>query len=238
MADDTCVLAVTARGDGPRHHGFDKTRWGAPHRRDRAHTLRPVETDVDLLSRLRAGDEQAFVTLIGRYNGSLLRLARSYVPTDAVAEEAVQDTWLGVLRGIDGFEGRSSFKTWLFRILINRARTAGVREPRAVSFDDGEPAVDPQRFAADGSWAQPLEAWADTDDRLVAATWSKCLRAALSQLPPRQREIVILRDVEGLPSADVCEVLGVSEGNQRVLLHRGRSRLRSMLESELVMRGR
>ena len=238
MADDTCVLAVTARGDGPGHDAFDETRSGAPHHSDHPHTLRPVETDADLLWRLRAGDEQAFVMLIGRYNGSLLRLARSYVPSEAVAEEAVQDTWLGVLRGIDGFEGRSSFKTWLFRILINRARSAGVREPRAVSFGDGEPAVDPRRFAADGSWAQPLEAWADTDDRLVAATWSKCLRNALGELPPRQREIVILRDVEGLPSNHVCDVLGISEGNQRVLLHRGRSRLRSMLESELVLRGR
>jgi RNA polymerase sigma-70 factor (ECF subfamily) len=197
-----------------------------------------METDSDLLARLRSGDEEAFVMLVGRYNGSLLRLARTYVPSEAVAEEAVQDTWIGVLRGLDRFEGRSSFKTWLFRILINRARTAGVREPRTVALTDDEPAVDPARFNAAGAWAQPLEAWADTDDRLVAATWSKCLTDALGELPPRQREIVILRDVEGLPSTDVCDVLGITEGNQRVLLHRGRSRLRSMLESELAVRGR
>jgi RNA polymerase sigma-70 factor (ECF subfamily) len=197
-----------------------------------------METDGELLARLRAGDEEAFVTLVGRYHGSLLRLARSFVPNQAVAEEAVQDTWMGVVRGVDRFEGRSSFKTWLFRILVNRARTAGTREHRHQHLADGEPAVDPSRFDQTGAWAQPLESWEDADDRLVAATWSKCLSDALSDLPPRQREIVILRDVEGLASDDVCDVLGISEGNQRVLLHRGRSRLRSMLESELATRGR
>jgi RNA polymerase sigma-70 factor (ECF subfamily) len=197
-----------------------------------------MEADGNLLSRLRAGDEDAFVMLVGRYNGSLLRLARAYVPSEAVAEEAVQDTWMGVVRGVDRFEGRSSFKTWLFRILVNRARTAGTREHRDLPFTDNEPAVDPSRFDSAGAWAEPLESWADADDRLVAATWSKCLSDALSDLPPRQREIVLLRDVEGLASHDVCDVLGISEGNQRVLLHRGRSRLRSMLEAELATRGR
>ncbi len=181
----------------------------------------------------------AFVTLVGRYNGSLLRLARSYAPSDAVAQEAVQDTWMGVVRGVERFEGRSSFKTWLFRILINRARSAGVREHRDLPLATEEPAVTPSRFDAGGSVAQPLEAWeTDADNRLVAATWSKCLGDALGELPQRQREIVILRDVEGLASEDVCDALGISEGNQRVLLHRGRSRLRSMLEAELATRGR
>ncbi len=197
-----------------------------------------METDGELLTRLRAGDEEAFVTLVGRYNGSLLRLARTYVPSQAVAEEAVQDTWMGVVRGVEGFEGRSTFKTWLFRILVNRARSAGSREHRNLPIADDEPAVDPDRFDSTGGWAQPLGSWADADDRLVAATWSKCLSDALTDLPPRQREVVILRDVEGLPSDEVCDVLGISEGNQRVLLHRGRSRLRSMLESELASRGR
>ena len=165
-----------------------------------------MDTDVDLLARLRAGDEAAFVTLVGRYNGSLLRLARTYVPSDAVAEEAVQETWMGVVRGVDRFEGRSSFKTWLFRILINRARTAGVREPRSVALADDEPAVDPARFTSGGAWAEPLQPWeADADDRLVAATWSQTLGQALDDLPPRQRAIVVLRDVEGLPSDDVCD---------------------------------
>ena len=134
---------------------------------------------------------------------------------------------MGVVRGVDRFEGRSSFKTWLFRILVNRARTAGAREPRDLPLSDGEPAVDPSRFDSAGAWAQPLESWADADDRLVAATWSAVPAGGLGELPPRQREIVILRDMEGLPSDDVCDVLGITEGNQRVLLHRGRSRLRS-----------
>lgn len=206
--------------------------------RVRRSTLRPMATDEELLDRLRAGDEEAFVTMVGRYNDSLIRLARTYVPSDAVAEEAAQDTWMGVVRGVDRFEGRSSFKTWLFHILVNRARTAGTREPRTLPFTGPEPAVDPSRFDSAGAWAQPLESWADTDDRLVAASWSQCLQEALADLPPRQREIVVLRDMEGLPSTDVCEVLGITEGNQRVLLHRGRSRLRSVLESELASRGR
>jgi RNA polymerase sigma-70 factor (ECF subfamily) len=217
----------------------DESVSGAHPSQNNGPTLRTMETDVELLARLRAGDELAFVTLVGRYNGSLLRLARSYVPSDAVAQEAVQDTWMGVVRGVDRFEGRSSFKTWLFRILMNRARSAGVREHRGLPLTIEEPAVTPSRFDAGGAWAQPLEAWeTDADNRLVAATWSKCLTDALGELPQRQREIVILRDVEGLASEDVCDALGISEGNQRVLLHRGRSRLRSILESELGTRGR
>ena len=203
-------------------------------------TLRPVDPDVELLARVRAGDEAAFVTLVKGYHGSMLRVARGYVPSEAVAEEAVQETWMGVVRGVEGFEGRSSFKTWLFRILVNRARTAGGREHRNLPLtDDRAGGVDPSRFTADGAWAEPLETWeADADNRLVAGTWAGSLRTALDELPPRQREIVILRDVEGLASEDVCEVLGVSQGNQRVLLHRGRSRLRSLLETQLGARGR
>jgi len=197
------------------------------------------DSDEALLTRLRAGDESAFLVLVTRYNGSLLRVARTFVPNDAVAEEVVQDTWIGVVRGIERFEGRSSFKTWLFRILVNRARTSGVREHRHDTFDPTEPAVSADRFDATGAWAEPVTPWeSDVDDRLVAATWGPSLRAALDGLPERQRDVVLLRDVEGLGSEDVCEVLGISEGNQRVLLHRGRSRLRSVLESELAARGR
>jgi len=194
---------------------------------------------VELLARLRDGDEAAFVELVGRYQGALLRVARTFVPSDAVAEEVVQDTWMGVVRGIDRFEGRSSFKTWLFRILVNRARTSGVREHRSVPLDPTEPAVSPDRFDGTGAWAEPVSPWeADVDDRLVADSWAPALRAAIGELPDRQRDVVLLRDVEGLSSTDVCEVLGLSEGNQRVLLHRGRSRLRTVLESELRTRGR
>jgi RNA polymerase sigma-70 factor (ECF subfamily) len=202
-------------------------------------TLRAVDPDLELLTRLRAGDERAFVMLVEKYHASMLRVARSYVPSEAIAEEAVQDTWIGVVRGVDKFEGRSSFRTWLFRILINRARTAGVREPRHLPLGDAEPAVAASRFTPAGAWAEPLEGWVtDADDRLVARTWSDALRTALDELPARQREVVVLRDVEGLSSLDVADLLGVSEGNQRVLLHRGRSRLRSLLEHELSVRGR
>ncbi len=197
------------------------------------------DSDEALLARLRAGDESAFLVLVTRYNGSLLRVARTFVPNDAVAEEVVQDTWIGVVRGVDRFEGRSSFKTWLFRILVNRARTSGVREHRHVSVDPTEPAVSPDRFDGSGAWAEPVTPWeSDVDDRLVAAAWGPLLREAIDALPDRQRDVVLLRDVEGLPSEDVCDVLGITEGNQRVLLHRGRSRLRTALESELETRGR
>jgi len=201
--------------------------------------MEATESDEALLARLRDGDESAFLALVTRYNGSLQRVARTFVPNDAVAEEVVQDTWIGVVRGVDRFEGRSSFKTWLFRILVNRARTTGVREHRHDTFDPTEPAVSPERFDASGAWAEPVAPWeSDVDDQLVASSWGPSLRAALDELPERQRDVVFLRDVEGLSSADVCDVLGVTEGNQRVLLHRGRSRLRAALESELTTRGR
>jgi RNA polymerase sigma-70 factor, ECF subfamily len=193
-----------------------------------------VDRDLDLLERLRAGDEGAFVTLVARHQAALLRLAGSFVPSQAVAEEVVQDTWLAVLRGLAGFEGRSSFKTWLFRVLVNRARTAGVREHRSVPTGRAEPAVDPARFDATGHWAAPPQHWVDdADDRLDALALAGQLRDAMDRLPPRQREVVILRDVEGLSGEEVCDVLGVSGGNQRILLHRGRSRLRNILEFEL-----
>jgi RNA polymerase sigma-70 factor (ECF subfamily) len=189
--------------------------------------------DVELLSRLRNGDEEAFVMLVGRYQQRMLRLARSFVPSQAVAEEAVQDTWLGVVRGIERFEGRSSFKTWLFQILVNRARSAGSREHPNAPIESLH-AVDPARFDAQGQWADPLEPWPEeSDDRLEAATWLPILKSALDDLPSRQRQVVMLRDVEGLSNDEVCGVLGISGGNQRLLLHRGRTRLREILEAEL-----
>lgn len=201
--------------------------------------MRSVETDLELLGRLRNGEESAFVILVARYNLSLLRVARAYVPNHALAEEAVQETWIGVLRGIKAFEGRSSLQTWIFRILINRSRTIGVHEPRHLGLSDHQPAVDPLRFDAGGAWAKPLASWeSDADDRMVAASWSQCLGEALDNLPPRQREVVVLRDVEGLEGGEVCDLLGLTEANQRVLLHRGRSRLRAALEAELHERGR
>ena len=186
-----------------------------------------------LLARLRNGDEEAFVTLVGRYQQPMLRLARSFAPSQAVAEEAVQDTWLGLVRGIERFEGRSSFKTWLFPILVNRARSAGTREPPSAPTETLH-AVDPSRFDAQGQWADPLGRWMEeSDERLDAAALLPIIRTALDDLPPRQRQVVLLRDVEGLSHDEACSVLGISAGNQRLLLHRGRSRLRELLEAEM-----
>ncbi len=196
-------------------------------------TLPDVETDDELLLRLRDGDEAAFEVLVTRYHQPLLRLARSMVASPAVAEEAVQDTWMGVVRGIERFEGRSSLKTWLFRILGNRARSAGSHEPATVPIEALH-AVDPTRFDAGGAWADPLEPWTDASDRrLDASTWSPVLKAALDDLPPRQRQVVLLRDVEGLDHDEACDILGITAGNQRILLHRGRSRLRELLEPSI-----
>jgi RNA polymerase sigma-70 factor (ECF subfamily) len=171
---------------------------------------------------------------VERYHEAMLRLAVSFVPSHAVAEEVVQDTWLAVLRGLDGFEGRSSLKSWLFRILVNRARTTGTREHRSVPVADPEPAVDPARFGASGSWADPPEHWIEAAERRVeAGKLAGRIRVWLDELPARQREVVQLRDVEEMSSEEVCAVLSISEANQRVLLHRGRSRLRQLFEDEL-----
>ena len=204
-------------------------------RAGKAHKLRAVAADPDaaLVDQLRSGDEQAFVVLVGRYRGSMLSVAAGYVSSRAVAEEVVQDTWLAVLRGIGGFEGRSSVRTWLFAILINRARTAAAREGRSVAVDDMVPIIDASRFDAAGNWAVPPELWVDqADDRVVAAKMASRVQAAIGILPARQREVVTLRDIEGLSSEEVCGVLQISEANQRVLLHRGRSKLRQVIESE------
>ena len=197
-------------------------------------TLPTVDTDLELLARLRAGDEEAFVALVARYQQPMLRFARSYVPSRAIAEEAVQDTWMGVVKGIENFEGRSSFKTWLYRILVNRARSAGAREHRH-STSGPHHAVDPIRFDASGQWADPVERWnQDAEDRLDAATWGPILQSGLEDLPARQRQVVMLRDIDGLSGDEVCGLLGLSAGNQRILLHRGRTRLREILESQIV----
>jgi RNA polymerase sigma-70 factor, ECF subfamily len=206
------------------------------HRRSRdLRTLGAVDGDQHFLERLRAGDEAAFVALVAAHHDAMLRLASNFVSSRAVAEEVVQDTWLGVVRGIDRFEGRSSLRTWLLTILVNRARTAGVRESRSVAIGDAAPAVDRARFDATGAWASPPEHWVeDAEERLGAAALATHISAALEQMPPRQRAVVTLRDVDGLDSDEVCEVLSLSQGNQRVLLHRGRSQLRQALESVMA----
>ncbi len=164
----------------------------------------------------------------------MLRLASTFVASTAVAEEVVQDTWLAVLRGIGGFAGRSSFKTWLLAILVNRARSTGVRERRSVAVADIGPAVDGARFDAAGGWMSPPQHWVeDSDDRLLAEGVGGMLESTMKRLPPRQRAVVLLRDVDGLSGEEVCEVLEISDGNQRVLLHRARSQLRQALEESV-----
>jgi RNA polymerase sigma-70 factor (ECF subfamily) len=202
-------------------------------RRERA-ALSPADPDAELLRGVREGQEQAFVALVARHHSAMMHLARSFVPSAAIAEEVVQDTWLAVLRGLSGFEGRSSFKTWLLRILVNRARSTGVREHRSVAIGDATPAVDRSRFDASGAWMSPPEHWVeDSDERLVAEGLAEQIQESLEQVPRRQREVVTLRDIDGLSGQEVAEALEISEANQRVLLHRGRSRLRAALELRL-----
>jgi RNA polymerase sigma-70 factor (ECF subfamily) len=200
----------------------------------------PDRGESELVEKLRAGDEQAFTTLVDRYHATMRRLARTFVSTDAAADEVVQDTWVVVLDGIAKFEERSSFKTWLFRILVNRARTKGTREARTVPAsslpteeDRDAPAVDPPRFDQRGMWSAPPERWdAETPERLVLRQeLVGALDQAIRALPERQRTIVVLRDVLGWTSDEVCNVLELEETNQRVLLHRARSRLREILEA-------
>jgi RNA polymerase sigma-70 factor (ECF subfamily) len=189
----------------------------------------------ELLGRLRAGDEEAFACLVDRHHAAMVRFARGYVRSPAVAEEVAQDAWLGLLRGLDRFEGRSSLRTWLFRIVANRAISAGLHERQHLPVDDSELGDDSGRFSQDGWWVTPPAHWADEAvDRMVAPELAVRVRQLVEDLPPAQRQVVTLRDVEGLPTADVCSILGISEGNQRVLLHRARARIRQHLEQEAV----
>ena len=202
--------------------------------------------DGALVVALRAGDEQAFTWLLERYHSPLHRTARLYVATDALADEVVQETWVAVLRGIDRFEQRSSLKTWLYRILMNIARTRGVKEARTIPFssaagamtDGAEPTFDPDRFRppADpewpGHWASfPLDWEHQPESRLLAGETLALVATVVETLPPAQREVLTLRDIEGWSSAEVCNALDLTETNQRVLLHRGRAKVRRALES-------
>jgi RNA polymerase sigma-70 factor, ECF subfamily len=206
----------------------------------------PPDADVadeELVARAQDGDEAAFSALVRRHSPALLRLARMYTPSQAVAEEVVQETWLGVLRGLERFEGRSAFRTWLFRILVNRAKTRGVREHRSVPFaslggagdgDDGDdgPSVDPTRFVEEGAWASPPRRW-ETDPELAlrSSEIRRIAEEAIAELPERQRIVITLRDLEGLSSEEVRNALDLTETNQRVLLHRARAKVRQALEN-------
>jgi RNA polymerase sigma-70 factor (ECF subfamily) len=202
------------------------------------------EEDLRLVEALRQGDEAAFTSLLDRYHTSLLRLALMYTSSQTLAEEIVQETWLGVLQGIQRFEGRSSLKTWIYRILINQAKKRAQREDRQVPFsalwdpeaEPDEPAVAPERFnpagmAWAGHWVSEPEGWDDIpESRLLSQETRAYLLQAIESLPPNQREVISLRDLEGWSPEEVCTLLGISEVNQRVLLHRARSKVRGALE--------
>jgi RNA polymerase sigma-70 factor (ECF subfamily) len=199
--------------------------------------------DATVVVALRRGDEATFAELVTAYSGPLLRLAQDFVRTRAVAEEVVQETWLAVLNGIDRFEGRSSFKTWLYRILVNKAKTRGVREARTIPMSalaPDDPVVPEDRFRGPGDqwpghWASPpVPLETIPEERLLSREASGRIAAALEGLPESQRVVVTLRDVAGWDSGEVCAALELSEGNQRVLLHRGRAKLRAALEQYLV----
>ena len=202
--------------------------------------------DLELLARLRRGDEAAFTQLVERLHGPMLRVAMIHVGNRAVAEEVAQDAWVGVLAQLDRFEGRSSLRTWVLRIVANRARTRAVRERRTLPFssldgaaEPGRPAVEPERFLPAGHrwaghWASPPRSWGDVpEERLLSAETRAEVRRAVELLPPAQRAVITLRDVEGMTAAETCELLELTEGNQRVLLHRARSRVRRALERYL-----
>ena len=196
----------------------------------------PVEDETELIAALRAGDESAFRALIEMYHAMLVRVARMYVPTQAIAEDVAQETWLAVLEGIDRFEGRSSLKTWIFRILTNRAKTRGIRERRSLPFSSLEPAgpaVEADRFhGGDHNWPGHWAALPRTfpEERLLTAETREVIARAIAALPPTQRTVISLRDVEGWSAEDVCNALTLTETNQRVLLHRARSAVRAALE--------
>ena len=201
--------------------------------------------DAQVVEALRAGDEAAFESLVREYSPSLLRVARIYVPSRAVAEEVVQETWIGVLNGIDRFESRSSLKTWIFRILTNIAKTRGQREGRTLPLSAlqrpdlvHEAAVEADRFRSPedprwpGHWATPPQPWGP-EERLLGAETQQVIEQAVEHLPGSQRAVISLRDIEGWSSEEVCNALGLTETNQRVLLHRARAKVRRALEDYL-----
>ncbi len=199
--------------------------------------------DMQLVDALRGGDEAAFQALMDMYGASMLRVARMFVSSRAIAEEVVQDAWIGVLNGIGRFEGRSSLKTWIFRILTNIAKTRGQREGRTIPFSALAPAeeegasVDPDRFLGPetrfpGHWSAQPASWAGIpEERLLGDETLDLIKREIEKLPPQQAIVVTMRDVDGFTPEEVCNALEISETNQRVLLHRARTKLRQALEN-------
>lgn len=198
----------------------------------------------DLVGRLRAGDRAAFAELVARHGGALLRFAATFVRDPSLAEEVVQDTWLSALEHLDGFEGRAALRTWLFHIVANKARTRLAREGRTTPFsalaapdDPHEPAVDPGRFDQGGMWKEPPEPWLEENPERLAqvAETRAAIERAIAGLPESQRAVITLRDIEGLATEEICNLLGVTVSNQRVLLHRARSKVRQALEKHMAV---
>jgi RNA polymerase sigma-70 factor (ECF subfamily) len=197
--------------------------------------------DADELAALRRGDPSAFMALVRRLHPAMVRLATSYVSSPEVAEEVAQDTWLAVIEELDRFEGRSALKTWIFRILTNQAKTRGKRERRSTPFsalgiqrETAGDTVPPESFFEEGHrwaghWAVPVHAWELPEEHLLSGEMGEVIRRAIDALPPAQRAVVVLRDCQALTSAEVCDLMGVSESNQRVLLHRGRLKIRAAI---------
>jgi RNA polymerase sigma-70 factor (ECF subfamily) len=205
---------------------------GAPERRAASETASPERSTPEI-------DGEAFSALVRAYHPSLVRVAMTFVRDAAIAEDVAQETWLGVLRGIDRFAGRCSFKTWIFRILTNIAKTRAEREARSVPFssfeEDGGEAVEAEQFLRptdriDGRWSSSPLGWREPDERLIAKETRQDIAAAIEELPPMQRRVITLRGLEGRSAHEVCELLGLSEVNQRVLLHRARSKVRTALD--------
>ena len=191
--------------------------------------------DAELLQRLLAGDETAFAALVTRYHPMLVRVARYYVNSEASAEDVAQDTWIAVLRGVDRFEGRSSFKTWLLRILVNRARSTGTKEHRAIPVDPtSTSSALAGRFDEGGAWREPVVPFTDViEDSIVNEPVVRLVHEAISRLGEPQQAVVTLRDVEGLPTTEVAELLELSVANVRVILHRARTKVRADVEASL-----
>lgn len=204
--------------------------------------MRPLPSDEELAARLQSGEEAAFASLVDAWSGGMLRLARSLVSTDESAAEVVQEAWLAVVAGIDSYEGRSSLRTWVYRILVNIAKRRGARENRSVPWSSLSPAdedagatVDPGRFRGPGEpyaghWREFPAPWPSPEQQVLAGEFRSQVAAALAQLPDRQRAVITLRDIEGYSSAEVCSILDISAGYQRVLLHRARAFVRARLE--------
>ena len=205
------------------------------------------EDETALIDRLRAGDERAFTAMVERHHAAMVRLAEQFVSSRAVAEEVAQDAWLALIQGIERFEGRASIRTWLFRIVANLARTRARRDVRTRPFssfgdggDEGGPTVDPERFLpadhrAAGHWAAPLRPWGRGADEIVQdADGRAAIERAIARLPENQRAVITLRDLEGYESSEVCNILGLSDVNQRVVLHRARAAVRKALEERVA----